>query len=47
MRFLSRHSLTVNRVAGTLLIVMGVLMLTGQLAAIAGFFLRYMPWSVG
>lgn len=47
MRFLARHSLTVNRVAGTLLIVMGVLMLTGQLAAITGLLLRYVPWSVG
>jgi cytochrome c-type biogenesis protein len=47
MRFMSRHSLTVNRVAGTLLIVMGVLMLTGRLAAMTGLFLRYVPWSVG
>lgn len=47
MRFMSRHSLTVNRVAGTLLIVMGILMLTGQLAAVTGLFLRYVPWSVG
>jgi cytochrome c-type biogenesis protein len=47
MRFLSRHSLGVNRVAGGLLVVMGVLMLTGQLAAISGLFLRYLPFSIG
>ncbi|HEY5549498.1 MAG TPA: cytochrome c biogenesis protein CcdA [Coriobacteriia bacterium] len=47
MRFLGRHSLTINRAAGTLLIVMGVLMLTGKLAVITAWFLRFVPWSVG
>jgi cytochrome c-type biogenesis protein len=47
MRFFSAHSQTINRAAGTLLIVMGVLMFTGQLAAISGLLLRYVPWSVG
>ena len=47
MRFLSRHSLTLNRVAGSLLIVMGVLMATGRLASISGLLLRYLPSSVG
>ena len=47
MRFMSRHSLTINRVAGVLLIVMGTLMFTGKLAVISAFFLRLMPWSVG
>jgi len=47
MRFLSRHSLTLNRVAGSLLIVMGVLMATGRLALISGLLLRYLPSSVG
>ena len=47
MRFLSRHSLTLNRVAGSLLIVMGVLRATGRLALISGLLLRYLPSSVG
>ncbi|MBI5232623.1 MAG: cytochrome c biogenesis protein CcdA [Coriobacteriales bacterium] len=47
MRFLSRHSLAVNRVAGVLLIVMGALMLTGRLAAVSGILLRFLPTSFG
>jgi cytochrome c-type biogenesis protein len=47
MRFFARHSLGLNRTAGVLLIVMGVLMFTGQLAAVSAVFLRYLPWSVG
>jgi cytochrome c-type biogenesis protein len=47
MRFLTRHSLTMNRIAGSLLIVMGVLMATGRLAAISGFILRYLPSNIG
>lgn len=43
IRFLSRHSLVVNRVAGTLLIVMGILMATGQLTRITGFILKFLP----
>jgi cytochrome c-type biogenesis protein len=46
MRFLSRHSLVMNRVAGTLLIVMGLLMATGKLAVVTGWFLQYVPWQV-
>jgi cytochrome c-type biogenesis protein len=47
MRFLTRHSLTLNRVAGSLLIAMGLLMVTGRLAAISGLLLRYLPSSLG
>jgi cytochrome c-type biogenesis protein len=47
MRFLTRHSLAVNRVAGTLLITMGVLMATGRLATVSGLLLRYLPSSIG
>lgn len=47
MRFLTRHSLALNRIAGSLLIVMGVLMATGRLAAISGLLLRYIPSSLG
>jgi cytochrome c-type biogenesis protein len=47
LSFLTRHSLMLNRVAGSLLIVMGVLMVTGRLATISGFFLRYLPSSIG
>jgi cytochrome c-type biogenesis protein len=43
LRFLTRHSLTLNRVAGSLLIVMGVLMVTGQLATVSAVLLRYLP----
>jgi cytochrome c-type biogenesis protein len=45
VRWLSRHSLAVNRVAGVLLMILGVLILTGRLAAFAAFFVRYLPGS--
>ncbi len=47
MRWLSRHSLAVNRAAGVLLIVLGALIVTGRLAAIAAFLVRHLPLSVG
>lgn len=47
MRFLARHSLTLNRISGVLLIGMGVLMATGRLAVISGLILRYVPLQVG
>jgi cytochrome c-type biogenesis protein len=37
LRWLSRHSLTINRVAGGLLIAVGLLILTGQLGVIANY----------
>jgi cytochrome c-type biogenesis protein len=43
MRFLTKHSLTLNRVAGSLLIAMGLLMATGRLVTISGLLLRYVP----
>ncbi len=47
LRFLNRHSLGLNRVAGALLIVMGLLMMTGRLAAVGVLILRLLPASVG
>ncbi len=47
LRFLSRHSLALNRVAGMLLIIMGVLMFTGRLVAIEALMLRILPVSGG
>jgi cytochrome c-type biogenesis protein len=47
MRFLTKHSLTLNRVAGSLLIAMGLLMATGRLAAISSVLLRFVPGSLG
>lgn len=47
VRFLSRHAPTLNRVAGVLLIVMGLLMATGRLAVISSLVLRYLPFNVG
>jgi cytochrome c-type biogenesis protein len=47
MRFLAKHSLALNRAAGTLLIAMGMLMATGRLAAVSGLLLRYLPNSLG
>lgn len=47
MRFLSRHSLAINRVAGVLLIAMGVLMATGKLVVISAAILLVLPLSIG
>jgi cytochrome c-type biogenesis protein len=47
LRFLSRHSLGLNRAAGVLLIAMGLLMVTGQLAALAALVLRLIPGLPG
>jgi cytochrome c-type biogenesis protein len=41
VRWLARHSLTLNRVAGALLMVLGLLMLTGRLAAVSAFFVAH------
>jgi len=43
MRWLRRHSLTINRVAGVLLIVAGVLILTGQLGILAAWLTALLP----
>jgi cytochrome c-type biogenesis protein len=47
VRWLSRHTMAVNRVAGVLLMLLGLLILTGRLAAVAAFFLRWLPVSLG
>jgi cytochrome c-type biogenesis protein len=47
VRWLSRHALTVNRVAGVLLMVLGALILTGRLAALAALVSRFLPLGVG
>jgi cytochrome c-type biogenesis protein len=47
VRFLTKHSLTLNRIAGSLLIIMGLLMLTGRLATVSGLLLRFLPSSIG
>jgi cytochrome c-type biogenesis protein len=43
VRWLSRHSVTVNRVAGALLIVIGLLMATDRLAVLTGWLYRLLP----
>lgn len=43
LRWFARHALTVNRVAGSLLIIVGVLILSGRLGALAAWFVRYLP----
>jgi len=47
LRFLTRHSLAVNRVAGVLLIVMGLLIVSGQLVVAGRWILRVLPVPVG
>lgn len=47
LRFLAARSVALNRTAGALLIVMGVLMLTNKLVVIGGFLLKLLPFSVG
>jgi len=43
MRWISRHSLIINRVAGTLLIIAGVLILTGRLGTLAAWLTTAIP----
>ncbi len=43
LRWLNRHALVINRVAGVLLIAVGALILTGRLSAVAAWFVRYLP----
>lgn len=47
LRFMSRHSLTINRVAGVLLIIMGTLILTNRLVVLGAWMLRLLPFAVG
>ena len=43
LRWLNRHSLVINRVAGAVLMVLGVLIFSGQLGRLAGWFTRVLP----
>ena len=44
LRFMNRHALTVNRVAGALLMVLGVLIFTGSMSVVSAFILRAFPF---
>jgi len=41
--WLSRHSLVINRVAGALLVIVGLLILTGRLGLLASLIARFIP----
>lgn len=43
MHWLNRHALTLNRIAGVLLVFIGVLILTGQLSVLAGWMASFIP----
>lgn len=43
MRWLNRHSLVINRVAGSLLIVVGALIFTGQLSVLGAWLTTLLP----
>lgn len=43
LRWLNRHSLVINRVAGGLLMALGVLIFTGQLGVLASWLTRVLP----
>lgn len=43
LRWLNRHSLVINRVAGVLLVLVGLLIFTGRLAALATWLTKVVP----
>ncbi len=43
LRWLSRHSVVINRVAGATLMILGVLIFAGQLGRLAGWLTRVLP----
>jgi len=43
LNWLNRHALAINRVAGVILMVLGVLILTGWIGPVVGFLSRYIP----
>lgn len=47
VRRLSAHGVAVNRVAGVLLMAVGLLVATGRLADVASWFLRWVPFKAG
>lgn len=47
IRWLSAHSVAVDRAAGVLLMSVGILILTGRLAVVGAWFLRVLPFRLG
>lgn len=47
VRWMSRHSVAVNRVSGVLLMLVGLLILTNRLATVAAPLLRWLPLPFG
>lgn len=43
LNWLNRHTLVINRVAGVVLMVLGVLILTGWIGPVVGFLSRFIP----
>jgi len=43
LNWLNRHALVINRVAGAVLMLLGVLILTGWIAPVVGFLSRFVP----
>lgn len=43
LSWLNRHALIINRVAGVVLMVLGVLILTGWIGAVVGYLSRFVP----
>jgi cytochrome c-type biogenesis protein len=43
MRWLNRHSLIINRVAGVVLVIVGLLIFSGRLASLATWLARVLP----
>lgn len=44
LKWLNRHSLVINRVAGTLLIAVGLLIVTGRLGIVSGWAIKALPF---
>lgn len=44
LRWLNRHSVVIDRVAGSVLMVLGLLVLSGKLGLLSAWFLRSAPW---
>jgi cytochrome c-type biogenesis protein len=42
--WLNRHSVVIDRVAGSVLMVLGLLVVSGRLGLVSAWFLRLMPW---
>jgi hypothetical protein len=43
MRWMSRHSLTLNRIAGVTLVVLGLLVFTGRLGVLGAWLTEVLP----